>query len=133
TAVPQDDDFDGDGKPDVAAAEVRLRAGAAAGRSRSTSVTAVDLDRDGDVDAVVPTTLVMNGTGDYLALLNDGSGRFTAAASGTVLPAGADGNGFDVEVADFDRDGKADLFLCNRASTRQPALSGGIQRLLLGI
>jgi len=46
---------------------------------------------------------------------------------------GVDGNGFDVEVADFDGDGVADLFLCNRASTRQPAISGGVQRLLLGV
>jgi len=129
----EDQDSDGDGKPDIATADILLHAGAAAGeRGRATSVTVVDLDRDGDVDAIVPVTLLMNGVGDYLALLNDGSGRFTAAAPGTVLPPGADGNGFDVEVADFDGDGVADLFLCNRASTRQAAISGGVQRLLLG-
>jgi hypothetical protein len=48
-----------------------------------------------------------------------------------VLPASADGNGFDVEVADFDSDGQKDLFLCNRASLRNDAQgSGGVQRLL---
>jgi hypothetical protein len=132
--VPTNDDFDADGKPDIAAAEVSLRSGAAAGRGgRSSSTTVLDLDRDGDVDGIVLTTLIMDGVGGYLALLNDGSGRFTPAVPGAVLPVGADGNGFDVEVGDFDGDGLADLFLCNRASTRQPALSGGIQRLLLGI
>jgi hypothetical protein len=131
--VQDDDDFDGDGEPDVATANVLLHAGAAAGeRSRSTSVTVLDLDRDGDVDGIVQTTLVMDRIGDYLALLNDGHGRFTAAPPGTVLPPGADGNGFDVEVADFDADGIPDLFLCNRASTRQAEISGGVQRLLLG-
>jgi len=68
-------------------------------------------------------------------LLNDGAGRFSAPGPGTVLPASADGNGFDVEVADFDDDGVTDLFFCNRASVAEPesaATSGGRQRLLLG-
>jgi hypothetical protein len=53
-----------------------------------------------------------------------------------VLPAGANGNGFDIEVADFNADGAADLFLCNRASESRSAAaaaaSGGVQRLLFG-
>jgi hypothetical protein len=54
------------------------------------------------------------------------------AAPHTVLPATATGNGFDVEIADFDRDGNRDLFLCNRASVGDdPEASGGVQRLLL--
>jgi hypothetical protein len=49
------------------------------------------------------------------------------------MPAAADGNGFDIEVADFDADGLADLFFCNRASIADSAAaSGGLQRLLLG-
>jgi hypothetical protein len=64
-------------------------------------------------------------------LLNDGAARFTAAAADSMLPSTATGNGFDVEVADFDGDGRADLFLCNRASTGNAAASGGVQRLLL--
>lgn len=107
------------------------------GRSNFT-VQAVDLDRDGDLDALAPSTIfpgarAMDGVGDYLALLNDGAGRFTAAEPGAVLPLSAEGNGFDVEVADFNADGASDLFLCNRASVRdQPAASGGLQRLLFG-
>jgi hypothetical protein len=64
-------------------------------------------------------------------LLNDGRARFTLAVPGAVLPASADGNGFDVEVADFNGDARTDLFLCNRASVDEaPAESGGLQRLL---
>jgi hypothetical protein len=105
------------------------------------TVQVVDLDRDGDVDVLAPSTVFPRGEarstrtipGTYLALLNDGSGRFSAARPGTVLPAAAEGNGFDVELADFDDDGLTDLFLCNRASIDQfAAESGGLQRLLLG-
>ena len=50
-----------------------------------------------------------------------------------MLPATAVGNGFDVEVADFDHAGLDDLFLCNRASVNGAAAdSGGVARLLLG-
>jgi hypothetical protein len=98
------------------------------------TVQVVDVDRDGDIDVIIPSASVAGGTGDYLALLNDGAGRFTVPARGAVLPFTADGNGFDVEVADFDADGIQDLFFCNRASSPAPrsaARSGGLQRLLL--
>jgi hypothetical protein len=143
-----DIDINGDGNLDLAATIIRLgnssveaERSAVAGkapataRTSSRAVQVVDLDRDGDIDVVIPSTVVMQGTGEYLVLLNDGSGRFSAADEGTVLPAGSDGNGFDTEVADFDDDGIADLFLCNRASISEPdsaAASGGRQRLLLG-
>jgi hypothetical protein len=68
-------------------------------------------------------------------LLNDGAGQFSRAAG--LLPAVATGNGFDIEVADFDGDGRDELFLCNRASNgRSPeaaVLSGGRQRLLIEV
>ena len=96
------------------------------------SIQVLDLDGDADVDILTANTEFEAAAGDYRVLLNGGSARFTAAASGAVLPASADGNGFDVEVADFDADGQADLFLCNRASLRgDPQGSGGLQRLLL--
>jgi hypothetical protein len=80
---------------------------------------------------VLPSTVFARAAGDYRILLNDGRARFTAAEPGAVLPAGVSGNGFDVEVADFDGDGRADLFLCNRASVDGDAAgSGGLQRLL---
>jgi VCBS repeat protein len=93
----------------------------------------VDLDRDGDLDVLAPSTVFARSAGDYLVLVNDGAGRFSAAAPGAILPRTAVGNGFDVEVADFDDDGVDDLFLCNRASLGDaPADSGGLARLLLG-
>jgi len=100
------------------------------------TVQAVDLDRDGDMDTLAPSTEFAARAGDYLVLLNDGSGRFSVAAAETILPAAADGNGFDIEVADFDADAITDLFFCNRASSTAPgaaAASGGLQRLLLGM
>lgn len=107
----------------------------------------MDIDRDGDVDAVAPSTIfpasraefesgTMSRAGNYQVLLNDGSGAFTVDDAMTVLPGGADGNGFDVEFADFDADGLMDIFLCNRASIpgQEAAMrSGGVQRLLRAI
>lgn len=96
------------------------------------TVQALDVDFDGDVDLVAPSTLFGRAAGEYRVLLNDGRARFALALPGTVLPPGLDGNGFDVEVADFDADGRTDVFLCNRASIgNDPAGSGGLQRLLL--
>lgn len=118
------------------------RAGAAAFPEDARSnfmLQALDIDRDGDIDAIAPSTVfdvARDGVGTYLVLLNDGAGQFSVAAPGSVLPVSADGNGFDVEVADFDRDGLQDLFLCNRTSIAQSAdqtAAGGLQRLLRGI
>jgi len=91
-----------------------------------------DVDGDSDVDIITANTRFGPGSGDYRVLLNDGHARFTVAGANTVLPTTASGNGFDTEVADFDGDGRTDLFLCNRASLREDARgSGGQQRLLL--
>jgi hypothetical protein len=55
--------------------------------------------------------------------LNDGAGWFAEATS-DVFPNGVVGFGFDVEAADFNADGRSDLYLASRGSD---------DRLLLGI
>lgn len=91
----------------------------------TTVVAFIDYDRDGDLD------LIRGRMGDLtakrshfplLAFANDGAGHFTASPG--VMPPVTGANGFDVEVADFNGDGRADLFVASR---------GGADRLLLGL
>jgi hypothetical protein len=103
----------------------------AEGDASNFTIQALDVDGDADIDIVAPNTVFGREAGDYRVLLNDGRARFALGAPGSVLPVSADGNGFDVEVADFDGDGRTDLFLCNRASDDDARESGGLQRLLL--
>jgi hypothetical protein len=138
TTSPLDDvDFDADGKIDIATARLALGGSSGSQQGSLGDLQVADVDRDGDIDVIVAATAALEPPGDYLVLLNDGAGRFAPAPPGTVLPAESNGNGFDVEVADFDADGVPDLFLCNRADVPAPpaaaARSGGLQRLLLGV
>jgi len=91
----------------------------------TTSVAFIDYDRDGDLD------LIRGRLGDLqarrsdfplLAFANDGAGHFIAAPG--VIPLIAGANAFDIEVADFNGDGRPDLFVASR---------GGPDRLLLGL
>lgn len=98
------------------------------------TVQVVDLDGDGDTDILAPLTRLSGDPGDYRILLNDGSGYFVVADPDSVLPSSVFGNGFDIEVADFNGDGGEDLFLCNRSYSRDPGeavAAGGQPRLLL--
>ena len=73
-----------------------------------------DIDGDGDIDILIGTITSPTEPGDAptIALMNDGSGRFEHAAD--ALPPEARGNTMDIVQADFDGDGKDDLFLATR-------------------
>lgn len=128
-------DFDGDGNNDLAIwnATIALQDQGGAIFSES-NIEFYDVDDDGSVEALGLGQFKMDAVGDTLVLINDGSGNFTRAAPDAWFPAAANGNGFDIEVADFDNDGLMDMFFCNRASAVDyPAASGGTARLLRGI
>ncbi|HEV2527996.1 MAG TPA: VCBS repeat-containing protein [Thermomicrobiales bacterium] len=85
----------------------------------------IDVDRDGDQDLVTGSTTDLSGesaTNPIRVLENDGTGRF-APVDG-VVAADVTANTFDVEVADFDRDGQPDLFVASRGQTDRLLLAG---------
>jgi hypothetical protein len=91
----------------------------------TTAVAFIDYDRDGDLD------LIRGRMGDLgaersdfplLAFANNGAGHFAAAPG--IIPPIAGANAFDIEVADFNGDGRLDLFVASR---------GGPDRLLIGL
>jgi hypothetical protein len=67
-----------------------------------------DLDGDGDRDLI----LAPFPTGPFRAFLNDGQGKFAEETS-KVFPPGLTGQGLEVEIADYDRDGRLDVYLAN--------------------
>ena len=83
----------------------------------------VDLDADGDLDIITSNVTLPDDAASQRAVRdvqNDGTGTFTAAA---WLPASATGRGLDSEAADFNGDGRVDLYLSSR---------GTVDRLLFG-
>ncbi len=80
-----------------------------------------DVDRDGDLDII--TGELANVPVAYRVYLNDGSGRFSDGTT-QIFPPTARGNGLDIEAADFNGDGRADIYLASRF---------GSDRLLLAL
>lgn len=91
----------------------------------TTAVAFLDFDRDGDLDLIRGRMGDLHAErSDYplLAFANDGAGHFASVTD--ALPPSAGANAFDIEVADFNADGRLDLFVASR---------GGPDRLLLGL
>ena len=97
------------------------------------TVQVADLDSDGDPDILLPGSTFTGDSGDYRVLLNDGTGRFSDVPAETILPPSVNDNGigFDIQVADFNLDGRDDLFMCNRSQPRTDPVVGGRHVLLL--
>jgi hypothetical protein len=78
-----------------------------------------DVDRDGDLDLV---TANLNDVRPYRVSLNDGTGAFKDATS-SVFPSGLDGQGIDAEVADFNGDGRLDIYFSSYVGTDRMILA----------
>ncbi len=91
--------------------------------NRSFDIDFLDIDNDGDLDILScdarPGDVF---TEPFRVFLNDGSGNFSDQTD-AIFPDGVVGKGFDAEAADFNGDGKLDLYLASR---------GSVDRLLLG-
>ena len=78
-----------------------------------------DVDRDGDLDLV---TANLNDSHPYRVSLNDGAGVFKDATS-SVFPSGLTGQGIDAEVADFNGDGRLDIYFSSYIGTDRMVLA----------
>jgi len=84
---------------------------------RSFDVELLDIDNDGDLDLLTADAREGRNFEELVHLfLNDGGGRFLYV-NGAILPTGIRGKWFDIEVADFNGDGRFDLYLSSQGST----------------
>jgi hypothetical protein len=84
---------------------------------RSFGGTFRDIDNDGDLDIITGNVNgdQFGGETPFRVYLNNGKAVFTDGTS-TIFPSSAIGRGFDMEFADFNKDGKADIYLSNRGT-----------------
>ena len=80
----------------------------------------VDVDDDNDFDIITGNTNGNNfgGLTPYRVYINDGSGMF-GDSTASILPESIAGRGFDILPADFNRDGRLDIFFASRGSEDQ--------------
>ena len=85
--------------------------------NRCFGVAFLDIDNDGDADIMTGNTngARFGGITPFSVYLNDGKGKFTDV-TGTIIPEGIGGRGFDIDFIDLNGDGIKDLFLSNRGS-----------------
>lgn len=90
-----------------------------------------NLNNDNHPDLLVPSSHIKNtNNGAIRFYINDGKGAFKPIKMKTPWPTG---NGFDVAEADFNGDGIADYYLCNRARRGFSESQGGFDRLMFGV
>jgi hypothetical protein len=91
------------------------------GRETAYTVDAefTDVDGDGDLDLV---TANLNLAKPYRVSLNDGTGVFKDA-TGSVFPSTLTGQGIDAEVADFNGDGRLDIYFSSYVGTDRMVLA----------
>ncbi len=87
---------------------------------RSFTASIIDLDQDGDLDIITGNTNGTNfgGSTPYRVYENEGDGVF-ALNTEAFFPASISGRGFDITPADFNGDGRLDLFFSSRGSADQ--------------
>ncbi len=85
--------------------------------NRCFGVAFLDIDHDGDADIMTGNTngARFGGFSPFSVYVNDGKGKFSDA-TGTFMPEGITGRGFDIDFVDLNGDGLNDLFLSNRGS-----------------
>ncbi len=85
----------------------------------ATDLDFVDIDADGHLDLVMTSF-----AGLYRGFRNDGTGRFSDR-SAEWFPRGAGGQGVEIEAADFNNDGKVDLYFANFIASQDQLLTAG--------
>ena len=86
-------------------------------QDRSFGGTFFDIDKDGDLDIITGNVngSQFGGSTPIRVYLNNGKGKFSDGTN-SIFPASAAGRAFDMEFADFNADGKMDVYIANRGT-----------------